>query len=73
MTQNLANSLAKALHSAGIQRIFGLPGGGPNLEMIDACKSLGIDFVLAHGETAACIMASTYGRLTGHAGVAVVT
>jgi acetolactate synthase-1/2/3 large subunit len=50
-----------------------LPGGGPNLDMIGAAQELGIDFVLAHGETAACIMAATHGRLTAGPGVAVVT
>lgn len=73
MAPELAHHLAQALQAAGVDRIFGVPGGGPNLEMIGAAEELGIAFVLAHGETAACIMAGAYGRLTGTPGVAIVT
>lgn len=73
MSRELASALAHGLHSAGVRKIFGMPGGGPNLDMIGCAQELGIDFVLAHGETTACIMASSYGRLTGTPGVAVVT
>jgi acetolactate synthase-1/2/3 large subunit len=71
--RTLARSLAEGLAAAGVRKVFGMPGGGPNLDMIGATEELGIDFVLAHGETAACIMAASYGRLTGTPGVAVVT
>jgi acetolactate synthase-1/2/3 large subunit len=71
--RELARSLAEGLSAAGVRKIFGMPGGGPNLDMIGAAADLGIDFVLAHGETAACVMAACYGRLTGTPGVAVVT
>lgn len=73
MASELAYALAQALNTAGVTTIFGVPGGGPNLEMIGAAEELGINFVLAHGETAACVMASTHGRLTGGVGVAIVT
>lgn len=73
MTRDLSCALAHGLSVAGVQKIFGMPGGGPNLDMIGAAQELGIDFILTHGETAACIMAATYGRLTGGLGVAVVT
>lgn len=73
MARDLARALARGLAAAGVQRIFGMPGGGPNLDMIGAAQEVGIPFVLAHGETAACVMAASYGRLTGTPGVAVVT
>ncbi len=73
MSQELAHSLATALKRAGVTTIFGVPGGGPNLQMIGAAEELGIDFILAHGESAACVMASTHGKLTGGVGVAVAT
>lgn len=73
MLRELARHLARALDATGVDRIFGMPGGGPNLDMIGAAEELGIELVLAHGETAACVMAGTYGRLTGTPGVAVVT
>ncbi|NMH96411.1 thiamine pyrophosphate-binding protein [Pseudonocardia acidicola] len=68
-----AVGLADGLHAAGVRRLFGMPGGGPNLEMIGAAAERGIGFTLAHGETAACVMAGAYGLLTGTAGTALVT
>ena len=73
MSQSLAQDLARGLSQLGVDRIFGVPGGGPNLDMIAAARDLGIEFVLTHHETAACIMAATYGKLTGRVGVAIVT
>lgn len=71
--RQLADGLARALREAGVPRLFGVPGGGANLDVIGAAAEQGIDFVLTHGETAACIAAAAHGRLTGTAGVAVVT
>ncbi|MCX6422795.1 MAG: thiamine pyrophosphate-binding protein [Actinobacteria bacterium] len=73
MSQSLAQDLARGLSQLGVDRIFGVPGGGPNLDMIAAARDLDIEFVLTHHETAACIMAATYGKLTGRVGVAIVT
>ena len=73
MSRDLARGLARGLKDAGVQRLFGMPGGGPNLDMIGAAEELNIPFVLLHGETAACIAAATYGRITGTPGVALVT
>src|SRR5215469_11966621 len=53
--------------------MFGLPGGGPNLDVVGAAAAAGLRFVLAHTETAAVIMAATYADLTGLPGAAVVT
>ena len=36
--------------------LFGVPGGGPNLDVVGAATDAGMRFVLAHGETAAAIM-----------------
>jgi acetolactate synthase I/II/III large subunit len=69
----VSDRLAEGLASAGVRQLFGMPGGGPNLDMIGAAARLGIGFVLAHGETAACIMAGSLGLLTGTTGVALVT
>ncbi len=53
--------------------LFGVPGGGPNLDLVGAASAAGMRFVLTHGETAAGIMASTYGLLTGGPAAVVVT
>jgi len=73
MTRDVAAPFVRGLRDAGVQKIFGMPGGGANLDVIGCAEELGIEFVLAHGETAACIMAGSYGHLTGTPGVAVVT
>ncbi|MQA64263.1 MAG: hypothetical protein GEU86_23050 [Actinophytocola sp.] len=73
VTRDLARSLVRGLQAASVGKIFGMPGGGPNLDMIGSAEEVAIDFVLTHGENAACMMAAGYGRLTGTPGVAVVT
>ncbi len=65
----LAESTAAALARNGVQRMFGIPGGGSSLDLIDAARELGIDFVLARTEVAAAIMAAVTGELTGAPGV----
>ena len=73
MARDLARGLAEGLKNAGVRQLFGMPGGGPNLDMIGAAEEFDIPFALLHGETAACIAAATYGRITGTPGVALVT
>ncbi len=53
--------------------MFGVPGGGPNLDVVGAAATAGLRFILAHGETAAVIMAATCADLTGTPGAVVVT
>lgn len=68
-----AAAIVTALAGAGTQLMVGLPGGGPNLDVVRAAAAAGIRFVLARTETAAVIMAATYADLTGRPGAAVVT
>jgi acetolactate synthase I/II/III large subunit len=68
-----AAAIVTALADAGTTVVFGLPGGGPNLDVVGAAALAGLRFVLAHTETAAVIMAATYADLTGRPGAAVVT
>ena len=70
---DMAGRLAAVLASHGVTVGFGVPGGGANLDVVGAMEASGIRFVLAHGETAACIMASTHGLLTSTPVPAVVT
>ncbi len=69
----LATRIAETLAAAGVTVGFGVPGGGPNLDLIGACNNAGIRFVLAHSETGAAIMAATFGHLTGTPTPVVVT
>ena len=68
-----ADGIATALLEAGTNLLFGVPGGGSNLDLVGAVQRLGGRFVLGHGESAAAIMAATYGELTGLPGACVVT
>jgi acetolactate synthase-1/2/3 large subunit len=69
----IADALADGLCATGVRRVFGMPGGGPNLDMIGAAARRGIGFTLTHGETAACVMAGAFGLVTGSVGAALVT
>src|SRR5438034_192845 len=64
----VADILIDGLRRAGVQRIFGVPGGGSNLELLEAARGQGLPFVLCHQESAACIMAAVTGELTGAPG-----
>jgi acetolactate synthase-1/2/3 large subunit len=68
-----AGAIVAALAGAGTRLVFGVPGGGPNLDVVGAAAAAGLRFVLARGETAATIMAATYADLTGVPGAVVVT
>jgi acetolactate synthase-1/2/3 large subunit len=68
-----AGAIAGALAGAGTRLMFGVPGGGPNLDVVGAAAEAGLRFVLARGETAATIMAATSADLTGAPGAVVVT
>lgn len=65
-------AIARALHSAGIERAFGLPGGEVVL-LIDACRRAGIAFSLVGHETSAAFMAEVTGQLTERPGVCIAT
>jgi len=65
--------LAQRLAARGVKRIFGVPGGDCSLDLIGACAKVGIDFILARTESAAGMMASITGELTGAPGVLMVT
>lgn len=55
----------------GMPWVFGIPGSGASLELLDGLERRGVAFHLCHFEGAAAMMAATAGRLTGKAGVAV--
>ena len=65
----LAEHIVEALVGEGVERLFGIPGGGSSLDLIAAADAAGIDFVLTKTETAAAIMAAVTGELSGSPGV----
>ena len=68
----VAASVAKLLADAGIERVFGLPGGEV-LVLIDELRRAGVDFVLMRHEANAGIAAAVYGKLRGQPGVVLTT
>ena len=63
--------LADAMHARGVTGIFGIPGSGASLTLIDALEKRGIPFHLNHFEGSGVLMAGAVGRLSGKTGVAV--
>ena len=64
-------TIADFLSGAGVRRLYGVPGDGASLDLLEAWRKRGLDFVLASDESAAAIMAATEGELLGRPGVCV--
>ena len=73
MSRPIAELVAAGLRHAGVEILFGLPGGGSNLDVIGAAEAEGLRFVLAHSEGAAVLMAAAAAELSGRPGACVVT
>lgn len=69
----LSTAIVAELAAANADTVFGIPGGGNNLDFIGAAEAAGLRFVLAHAETPAAIMATVYGDLTDTPTACVVT
>ncbi len=67
--RTLAETVVAAFKRRGVERMFGIPGGGSSLDLIDAAGEAGIEFVLTRTETAAALMAAVTGELTATPGV----
>ncbi len=65
--------LIRAFKARGVQRMFGVPGGGSSLDLIDQGRANGIDFVLTRHECSAMFMAATTAELDTSLGVALTT
>src|SRR5580765_4867058 len=69
----VADLIVDGLRRAEVPRLFGVPGGGSNLEVLEAARARGLPFVLCHQEWAATIMAAVTGELTGRPGAVLST
>jgi acetolactate synthase-1/2/3 large subunit len=72
VSATVAAILAGTLRRAGVDVMFGLPGG-EILDFIEAARREGIRFVLTRHEAAAAFMADVTGQITGRPGVCVST
>lgn len=69
----LAEMVVERLRAHGVSRIFGVPGGGSSLQIIDAAARNDIPFTLTRNEASAIIMAAVTGELSGSPGAALTT
>ena len=63
--------VASALKQRGVPFLFGIPGGGSSIDLIEACGREENSFVLVQHETTAAMMAVVCGELTNSCGVCV--
>jgi acetolactate synthase-1/2/3 large subunit len=71
--RRVADLIACALKSAGVRTLFGVPGGGSNLDVIAAASAADLPFVLTGTETAGAIAALAQAEITGRPGACLTT
>ena len=69
----VADLVVGQLLGAGVRSLFGVPGGGSNLDLIAAAGRAGLPFVLTSTETAAAIAALAQSEVTGQPGACLTT
>ena len=67
----LAELIIAEAHDRGLRHFFGLPGGGSPLDMMEAGRRFGVDFVSTAHESTAGIAAAYYGLMRETAGLAL--
>src|SRR5215470_5694355 len=68
----VAEVLAHTLRDAGVERMYGLPGG-EILDFVEAARKAGIEFILVRHEAVAAFMADVSGQIERKPGVCVST
>jgi len=61
--------IVEVLKREGIDRIFGIPGGGSTSDLVNAASKAGIEPVLSGHEGSSAIIASVYGEIKDKPGV----
>jgi acetolactate synthase-1/2/3 large subunit len=69
----VADLIVGQLRDAGVRALFGVPGGGGNLDLIAAAGRVGLPFVLTATETAGAIAALAQAEVTGEPGACLTT
>ena len=65
------SALAEDMAKRDVRHIFGIPGSGSSLTLLDELEKREVLFHLTHFEGTAALMAGAVGRLSGRAGVAL--
>ena len=68
---NIAEMIITEARERGLQHFFGIPGGGSPLDMMEAGRTRGVDFVSVSHESSAGIAAAYYGLMHRTAGLAL--
>ena len=63
--------LAQQIAQRKVNHVFGIPGSGPSLFLLDALEKHDVHFHLTHFEGSAAIMAGAIGKLSGQSGIAI--
>ena len=69
----LADTIVRRLRQAGTRTLFGVPGGGGNLDLIESAAANELPFVLTSTETGAAIAAIAQSEVTGRPGACLTT
>jgi acetolactate synthase-1/2/3 large subunit len=69
----VADLIVEQLLGAGVRTLFGVPGGGGNLDLIAAAGKAGLPFVLTSTETGGAIAALAQAEVTGAQGACLTT
>jgi acetolactate synthase I/II/III large subunit len=67
----VAEAIVSVARDVGCGRIFGLPGSGALLDVLDAARRVDMPFVATAHESSAAIAAASYGRFRGCSGLAL--
>jgi acetolactate synthase-1/2/3 large subunit len=67
----LAELIIKDAKDRGLTHFFGLPGGGAPLDLMEAGRRYGLEFVSVAHESSAAVMAGYHGEMNATAGLAL--
>jgi acetolactate synthase-1/2/3 large subunit len=70
---SVADLIVARLKRAGVAAVFGVPGGGSNLDVIEAARRAGLPFVLTATESGGAIAAMAQAEITGRPGACLTT
>src|SRR5688572_30844030 len=70
---SLRDLIVRRLIDSGVRALFGVPGGGGNLDLIDAAGRAGLPFVLTATETGGALAAVGQAEVTGTPGACLTT
>lgn len=60
------------LAGSGVQKVYGVPGDGSSLDLIEAFRRAGVEFVAAYQSSGAAIMAATDADISHRVGICIL-